>query len=112
MTKSIKDFSKEISALSNLPLSDAREFVETLGIYSTLAYAEGQPIEIPMIGTITIEYERDEITKSGRRAVVSTKFTPDDFLLRCIGQVEDGEETDAGKLYRNKIKKILSKHEK
>lgn len=103
----VKNFYREIGSLSSITASDAREFSEALGIKSVLDYMETGKIEIPLIGSLTIKHVKDTFVEGGVRAVLETTFEPDPFLLKSIGQHADGQQTEAEKLYMQKIQRLL-----
>jgi hypothetical protein len=87
--------------------TETKEFFESIGISAVLAYMKKEPIEIPYVGTIDITYEGDEVTSKGRTANLKATFTPSDFLVRNIGQVEDETRTDAEEILLNRLKQIF-----
>jgi hypothetical protein len=86
---------------------DVREFFESLGIQAVLNCAKGEKITIPFIGELEVAYDGDEITGKGRTARLKTSFTPSPFLVRNIGQMQDGESTDAEKILLNRFQAVF-----
>lgn len=103
----VKNFYRELGSLSSITASDAREFSEALGIKSVLDYMEKGEIDIPFIGKLKIKHVKDTMVDGGLRAVIETEFEPDSFLLKSIGQHADNRQTEAEKLYIQKIQKVL-----
>ena len=87
--------------------TETKEFFESIGISAVLAYMKGETIEIPYVGSIQLEYEGDQVTSKGRTANLKATFTPSEFLIRNVGQVEDETKTDAEEILLSRLKQIF-----
>lgn len=87
--------------------TETKEFFESIGISAVLAYMKGETIEIPYVGSIQLEYEGDQVTSKGRAANLKATFTPSEFLVRNVGQVEDETKTDAEEILLSRLKQIF-----
>lgn len=87
--------------------TETKEFFESIGISAVLAYMKGETIEIPYVGSIQLEYEGDQVTSKGRIANLKATFTPSEFLVRNVGQVEDETKTDAEEILLSRLKQIF-----
>lgn len=87
--------------------TETKEFFESIGISAVLAYMKGETIEIPYVGSIQLEYEGDQVTSKGRTATLKATFTPSEFLVRNVGQVEDETKTDAEEILLSRLKQIF-----
>ena len=80
-----------------------RGFFESLVSLIVLNYIEGESTNIPFLGTVSIEFLRDKIDKNEKEAVIDIRIDPDSALLKNIGQIQDGEESDIEKLIKIRI---------
>lgn len=87
-----------------------RTFFESLISIIMLDYMEGEETNIPFFGTIKIEYEKDEIIDGEKEAKVSLDFTPDPTLLKNVGQINDGEESDVKKMIILRMREAIRKY--
>lgn len=87
--------------------TETKEFFESIGISAVLAYMKGETIEIPYVGSVQLEYEGDQVTSKGRTANLKVTFTPSEFLIRNVGQVEDETKTDAEEILLSRLKQIF-----
>lgn len=97
----------DVRLLFGKSTTETKEFFESLGIYCVLAYMKGEDVDIPYIGTLHINYSGDEVTSRGRTANLDITFSPSDFLVRNIGQVEDDSRTDAELILLSRLKQIF-----
>jgi hypothetical protein len=88
---------------------DTKEFFESIGIQAALSYLKGDKIVIPFIGEISVKYAGDELTDKGRAAKLETFFTPSPFLIRNVGQIQDGTPTDAEKILMSRFQAVFKK---
>jgi len=100
-----------MSLLFGQGFNTTKEFLESLGIFIVREYAEGREVSIPFVGNLSLTYQGDTIVKGGKQAQVDSEFTPDGFLVRNIGQIQDEETTDAQKIFLDRIKTIFAKYE-
>jgi hypothetical protein len=87
--------------------NDTKEFFESIGIQAVLNYARGEKIVVPFIGEIEISYDGDKMTDKGRVAKLKTSFTPSSFLIRNIGQIQDGGPTEAEKILTGRFRSVF-----
>jgi hypothetical protein len=109
-SKKEKETIHRLHLLTGKSFGDIKDFYEGLLLNFVISYLDKEPIDIPLFGEIFFHYLGDEVTNKGRKAKIDIDFTPNDFLLRVIGQIEDGEESDLEKSLKEKIKKSLEKH--
>lgn len=107
MYKKEKEVIHKIHLLTGKPYEDVKEVFEGILYMVLLAYLEKEPVYIPFFGEIELKYLKDRYTQSGRVAEIDIDFSPNEFLLRVIGQIEDKEESDIEKFLKNKIHSIL-----
>jgi hypothetical protein len=93
-------------------LNTTKKLMESLAIFVLLEHAEGRSVNIPYLGELTMTYRGEELTKAGKRAKVETQLVPSDFLVRNIGQLQDGDLTDAERLLMERVQEIFSSMEK
>jgi hypothetical protein len=110
MSKPEKDMVHRIHLLTGLSHEQVQSVFEGF-LYATLMdYSNNESINFPFLGEITITYLKDTITKKGRVADLKVSFEPDSFLVRTIGQIEDGDViSDLEEYLQNEIKSILKK---
>jgi len=102
-----KDLIYRIHLLSGKPLSDVNDMFESFCLCAVLACLEKEPLQVPMIGEMNVIYNGEDISALGKEAKVEISVTPNKFLKKVIGQVQDGEESDIEKSFELKIKNIL-----
>jgi hypothetical protein len=83
--------------------------MEGLAVALLLAYHEKQPFHIPEIGDISIEYFGDDVVTKGRKAKITINLVPDDFMIKNIGQIEDGDQGLLLQRYQKRIREHLKK---
>ena len=108
-SKKEKDAVHRLHLLTGKPFHEVREFYEGLLLDFVLRYLEKEPVTIPLFGDIFFHYMGDEVSSKGRRAKIDIDFIPEDFLIRVIGQIEDGDESDLEKHLKELIHKNLEK---
>lgn len=106
-SKKEKDAVHRLHLLTGKSYQEVREFYEGLLLDFILRYLEKEPVTIPLFGDIFFHYMGDEYSSKGRRAKIDIDFIPEDFLIRVIGQVEDGDESDLEKHLKEKIRKSI-----
>lgn len=98
---------EKLQFLSGTKRDDLRIILESLEALIILNYLEGEPTTIPFFGTIMIKHI-DDISVDGKlQAKVEIDFEPDNSLLRNIGQIKDGDETDIEKMMKRRIQASL-----
>ncbi len=107
-SKEEKDVFHKIHLLSGRSYEEVREVYEGFLYSMALAYLEKEPIYFPFFGEVEIRFIKDNITEDGRKAELDVTFTPNDFLKRVIGQIEDKEESDVEKILKDKIHESLN----
>jgi hypothetical protein len=109
VTKSSKEAMKKIAVLSGYSESTVSDVCESLVIYAMLQQLDGLPFVVPNVGEVVLSYRGDDFSSRGKRAVVSVEVTPDDYLVRCVGQLHDGSITDAERRLREMNVRDLGK---
>lgn len=110
----IKLSKKEKEAIHRLHLITGKTFIETREFYEgllvdfVLRYLDKESTYIPLFGEIFFHYLGDKITQKGRVAKIDIDFIPNDFLVKTIGQIEDGDESDLEKHLKDLVHKSLS----
>ena len=102
-----KDLIYRIHLLSGKPMSDINEMFESFCLCTVLSCLEKETLQIPMIGEMKVSYDGEEISALGKEAKVTIEMTPNKYLKKVIGQIQDGEESDIEKSYELKIKNVL-----
>lgn len=105
-----KDIIDKMHMLTGESQMTIRSFFEFLISLIVLNFKEGESTNIPFFGTITLDYSGDEVHNGVKQAIVDVDFEPDQSLLRNIGQIEDGEESDIEKLIKVRIKESLANY--
>ena len=105
--KKEKEVVHKVHLLTGKPYEDVKEVFEGILYMVLLSYLEKEPIYFPFFGDMEIKYLKDKYTQNGRVAEIDIDFSPNDFLLRVIGQIEDKEESDLEKFLKGKIHTIL-----
>jgi hypothetical protein len=100
-----------MSLIFGQSVSLTREFFESLAVYVILEQAEGRGINIPLLGEISLTYKGDQMGRNGKEAIVESSLEPASFIVRNVGQIEDGVVTDAERLLLDRIKNIFSRYE-
>ena len=107
---SSKDTIEKIHLISGNKKEDTKNFFEALAIYVIMNYYGKEEIYLPNIGKLYFTYIGDQIKNEKKKAKVELEFEPDDFLLRNIGQIEDGDEPDVSKFFISKIQSTLGEY--
>jgi hypothetical protein len=83
--------------------------MEGLAVALLLAYHEKQAFHIPEIGDISVEYRGDIMTPKGRKADIILTIEPDDFIVKNIGKIEDGDQGILLQRFQKRIRDHLKK---
>lgn len=102
-----KDLIYRIHLLSGKSLSDITDMFESFCLCTVLSCLEKETLQIPMIGEMEVTYSGEDISAIGKEAKVSISVTPNKFLKKVIGQIQDDEESDIEKSFELKIRNIL-----
>lgn len=105
--KKEKEVIHKVHLLTGKSFDDVKDVFEGILYMILLSYLEKEPVYLPFFGEIELKYLKDRFTQSGRVAEIDIDFSPNEFLLRTIGQIEDKEESDLEKFLKNKIHSIL-----
>lgn len=111
-SKKEKEMVHKIHLLTGYPHSEVRDFFESFLVTFLIDYLEKDATSIPFFGDIKLKYLGDANFSTGRVAQVDAEFSPTDFLVRTVGQIEDGEESDLEKHLKDKIQQILQNQAK
>lgn len=106
-TQEEKDLVYRVHLLSGKSMADISEMFESFCICMVLSCLEEEDLCIPMIGSMSVKYDGEEISAIGKEAKVNINVNPSKFLKKVIGQIKDGEESDIEKSLENKVKSIL-----
>jgi len=98
--KNPKSISAEqtIQLLSGFEHNKIKEMFENIGIYALLSQINDGNIIIPFVGEIAVQNDN-----SGLRY----DFTPSQFLVRNIGQIENGEDSEFDGTLARRFKQVL-----
>ena len=107
MTPEEREAMRVLQLLFGRPANEITELFESIGISAVLSYVKGEAIVIPFIGKVRLSYEGDDLTAKGKEARLRHEFTPSPFLVRNVGQVEDGDETEIEKILANRFKPVF-----
>lgn len=108
-SKKDKESIHRLHLLTGKPYQDVKIFYEGLLLDFLLRYLEKEPASIPLFGDIFFHYMGDENTSKGRIAKIDIDFIPNDFLIRTVGQIEDGEESDLEIHLKERIRKEIER---
>lgn len=111
ITQEERDTIRVVQLLFGKSSSETKEFFESVGVFATLQYSENKEIIIPFLGTIKIQFNGDKVTAKGKEAQTTVVFEPSPFLIRNVGQIEDGAETDAEKILISRFRSTLQAKE-
>jgi len=89
---------RSIQIISGRPPKGLMELLEDVGIYAILSYIQNKNIVIPYIGNVSI---------SSGDAGIRCEFSPSPFLVRNIGQIQNGEDADFESKLAQKFKEVL-----
>ncbi len=95
MTRSSQEAIQRVAVLSGFSIETTTEIFEALLVYATLQQLEGLPFTVPNIGEVSVTYRGDTMTSKGKSTQVDACIEPDAYLAKCIGQLHDGNVTDA-----------------
>jgi hypothetical protein len=107
LTPEEKEAMRVLQLIFGRPANEINELFESVGISAVLSYVKKESIVIPYIGKIKLSYEGDSLTMKGREAKLKPEFIPSPFLVRNIGQIEDGAETEIEKILANRFKPVF-----
>jgi len=110
VNKEGKEILERIHLISGVKKDDVISVLESLSILIVLNYLNNDDTYIPFIGNCHLEYKGDKVIDGKAEAVVKCIFSVDDFLLRNIGQIEDGISVDAEKILKRKIYSTLGEY--
>lgn len=105
-----KETIERMHLISGNKKDDTKNFFEALAIYIIMNYYGKDEIYLPYIGKLYFKYLGDQYQEDRKRAKVELEFEPDDFLLRNIGQIEDGDEPDITKFFTSRIQATLGEY--
>jgi len=107
LTPEEKEAMRVLQLTFGRPASEINELFESLGISAILSYVKRESIVIPYIGKLKLKYDGDDLTMKGKEAKLIHEFTPSPFLIRNVGQVEDGTETEVERILVNRFKPVF-----
>lgn len=96
-----------LSILTGLTFEQVKEVFEYLLVLQFTQYMEEKPIAVPYLGTIAVEYEKDEILRGHKRAVLKTNFKDSELLKRIVGEIEDGSNESILGIIKNFVENRL-----
>lgn len=108
ITSEGKDTVERLHLLSGIGKENSRNFFESLLTIIILDYLEGEKTYLPFIGEFTLTYKGDTYNGDTKKAIIDVDFNADDVLLRNIGQIQDGEETDIEDVFEKRLQNALS----
>lgn len=103
-----KEVVEQLNLLSGLGKESSRNFFESLLSQIIINYLDDEPTYIPFIGTIYIRYKGDRFEGNIKKAILDIDFTPDDMLIKNIGQIQDGDETDIEEIFEKRLQNALN----
>jgi len=89
-----KTFLKNLALISGVEIDKVKAVFNKLVILIMLAYMDGNPVDLPHIGELHIEYTGDVMTSAGKETKVKMEITPDAFLARQVGLYIDNEKLE------------------
>jgi hypothetical protein len=84
---------EELRVLSDLSYEAMSKFFVAFASLVLGNYSEGKKTHFPLLGDFTIKFIKDEISSTGKTAILNVSFSPDLFLRRIVGQFEDSRLT-------------------
>lgn len=103
-----KETVEKLNLLSGLGKESSRNFFESLLAQIIIDYLDGESTHFPFIGTITIKYKGDRFEGDIKKAILDIDFVPDDMLIKNIGQIQDGDETDIEEIFEKRLQNALT----
>lgn len=108
-----KEIIREISTLSGYTELVVREVLEFTFLRQVEFLLSNEPVHIPFIGSMDVDYKGDEFEQGNRVAVMDCTLSPSDLFTRVVGDVADGEsdiiKDILSKKVENELQTILSK---
>jgi len=92
-----------IQLLSGFEHSKIKEMFDNIGIYALLSQINDGNTIIPFIGEIAVQNDNSGLRYS---------FTPSQFLVRNIGQIENGEDSEFDGTLARRFKQVLLPRER
>lgn len=99
-----REMIEKVHLLTGQNIETVKEVLEGVVTQIVFDFLESKPTEFPLVGKMTLEYLGDTIESGAKVAQVDMIFEPSELLLRTIGQVIDGEESEIEKLFKRKIR--------
>jgi len=96
-----------ISTLSGLSFEQVKGVFEFLLLIQFTQYLEGNPINIPYLGALSIEYDKDELIRGHKRAVLKTQFQDSELLKKIVGEIKDGDNDTILSILKNFVENQL-----
>lgn len=98
--KNPKNISAEnaIQLISGIEHSEIKTMFEDIGIYALLSYKKDGKILIPFVGEVNIINDGSGL---------QSNFMPSQFLVRSIGQIENGEDTEFDCMLAKRFNDVL-----
>jgi hypothetical protein len=96
---------EELRVLSDLSYEAMSKFFVAFASLVLGNYSEGRATHFPLLGDFKIKFIKDEVSSTGKAAILNVSFSPDMFLRRVIGQLEDSKVS--GDFSNSDLVKIL-----
>jgi len=99
---------EKISLLSGVSKENTRAVFENLLNLIVINHTNGESTYVPFMGEINLIYRGNDYHGFYKKAIIESDFSPSEEIIRNIGQIEDGEETDIEKVFQKKLQNSLS----
>lgn len=115
ISKESRRIIKNIERYTGIPEANVRKVFKVLLNEIACDYHDNKEHTIiPCIGKISLEYNGDIVEKENgiatKKAKLDINFSPDEWLSKTVGQLEDGVVTDIEKFIISDISNVLESH--
>ena len=107
-SKQERDVIQRVHLLMGVPIDEVQKVFEGILYSMLISYTEKEPFYIPLLGELMLRYRGDTHTKQGLVAEVSAEFSPAEFMVHTIGQIEDGTISDLEVALKQSIAEMFS----
>lgn len=107
VTNNEKETLEKVHLISGVRKDDVRLVFEALFSLVVMNYMEEETTLLPFLGDLVVEKKGDEYENDKKKALLDAYLVPGYNLIRNIGQVADGEETDVEELFRKRLRNTL-----
>lgn len=106
-TKEERALIQNIHVLSGESYDVVQNVIESFCLATMFGLLEKSKVVVPLLGDVTIKYNKDILVKDGKEADISLSIVPSAGLKRIVGQISDEQECDLETVLKKKIRKIV-----